>query len=104
MGVSFGAAWPRALPFDEEWREVLEATREGWARAYERLPATRGELALRAAGWDDEREAVDSDRWCARPGCAQAIPARAHWSRRYCCRECQRAANGRPATTGALAA
>jgi hypothetical protein len=64
-GVGFDAAWEAASvealgascdPGD--WSGVLQATEGAWRSAYDRLPASRGEVAVAMIGYDAELEDV----------------------------------------------
>jgi hypothetical protein len=99
-GATFAKAWPAALDqaLDAQdrdvWADALQATRFGWAAAYERRPATRAERALELVQDPDAIRDPDSDgRICAR--CAGSIPPTKIRTAIYCSHTCQRAANNR---------
>jgi hypothetical protein len=62
---ALGASWEAG-----DWAPVLEATRQTWEAAYQRLPASSSERALTLLGW--EAELVDVGRACRR--CGSGIP------------------------------
>jgi hypothetical protein len=91
-GVAFDAAWRRAMNGrNGEWRNALDATRDGWERAYRDEPATGAELALIAVGtshWG-HRYAIDGPRHC---GFCDSPFAAENEAQRYCSASCKRAA------------
>ena len=105
-GATFDSAWQTAInsalavaPVHDAqmWMAALTETRYGWARAFEREPATTAELALAALS-DPDREVTDTDRWCQL--CDQPIPPSRHRRAVYCSDWCRRTASNRKTLAG----
>ncbi len=102
-GEPFEQAWPGALAAAvaaapdcwerSEWTEVLGAMVDTWRSAWQRLPATRHELALVAlAAWREPGEPLP-ERPCAH--CGAEMPADRHPLARYCDDRCSSAERAR---------
>lgn len=99
-GFAFEGAWPQCVERaarlssnPAEWRSVLSATRDAWERAFENMPATAPEQALRSIG-DGMRPTRDHDlesRRCKR--CDRWVPTDRDPQAEFCDDTCRREFN-----------